>query len=112
MTKAMLTSESISGAPGWLSWLSTNFGPGHDLMVCGFEPCIWLCADSSETGACFGFCLPLSPLLPYLCSVSLCLSKINIKKKLKKGSLSDKSYNLVNWGAIAYSSHQTLLFFF
>ena len=28
--------------------LTLHFGTGHDLMVCGFEPCIGLCADSVE----------------------------------------------------------------
>ena len=32
----------------------------HDLMVCGFEPHVGLCADSSEPGACFGFWVSLS----------------------------------------------------
>ena len=26
----------------------SDFGSGHDLAVCGFEPCVGLCADSSE----------------------------------------------------------------
>ena len=38
----------------WLVWIS-DFGSGHDLVVCGFEPHVGLCADSSEPGACFGF---------------------------------------------------------
>ena len=42
----------------------SDFGSGHDLTVRGFEPHVGLCADSSEPGACFGFC-------------ALCLSKIN-----------------------------------
>ena len=25
-----------------------DFGSGHDLMVRGMEPCVWLCADSVE----------------------------------------------------------------
>ena len=36
---------------GSVSWAS-SFGSGHDLMVCRFEPCIGLYADSSEPGAC------------------------------------------------------------
>ena len=56
---------------------ASNFSSGQDLTVCEFKPCIRLCADSSEPGACFRFCLPLSLPLPNLCSVSLCLSKIN-----------------------------------
>ena len=39
---------------------ASNFGSGHDLTVCGFEPRVGLCADSSEPGACFGFCVSLS----------------------------------------------------
>ena len=49
--------------------------------VCGFEPRVGLCADSSEPGAYFGFCVSLSLRLSHLHSVSLCLSKINVKKK-------------------------------
>ena len=54
----------------------------------GFEPRIRLCADSSEPGACFGFCLSLSLSLSVSLSLSRCpspahaLSKMNkIKKK-------------------------------
>ena len=51
---------ATNGAPGWLSQLSANFGSGHDLSVCEFEPHIRLCDDSSEPGARFGFCVSLS----------------------------------------------------
>ena len=37
--------------------------------VCELEPLTGLCADSSEPGACFELCLPLSLALP--CSHSL-----------------------------------------
>ena len=48
------------GAPGWLSQLSkSHFGSGHDLTACEFEPCAGLCADSSEPGTCFRFCISL-----------------------------------------------------
>ena len=33
---------------------------GHDLAVRELEPRVGLCADSSEAGACFGFCVSLS----------------------------------------------------
>ena len=46
----------LSGSVGWAS----DFGSGHDLAVCEFEPCVGLCADGSEPGACFGFCVSLS----------------------------------------------------
>ena len=39
---------------------AADFGSGHDLVVREFEPCVGLCADSSEPGACFGFSLSLS----------------------------------------------------
>ena len=43
--------------------VESDFGSGHDLVVPEFEPRIRLCADSSEPGACFRFCVPL-PLCP------------------------------------------------
>ena len=54
-------------------------------MVCEFKPRVGLCADSSEPGACFGFCVCVSlsalPLL-ILC-LCLCLSVSKINKHLK-----------------------------
>ena len=38
----------------------SDFGSGHDLAVSEFEPHDGLCADRSEPGACFGFCVSLS----------------------------------------------------
>ena len=74
---------------GSVSWAS-NFSSGHDLMVRGFEPHVGLCADSSEPGACLGFCVSLSlsaPFLLMLCfglSLSLSLKYKYTFKKLKK----------------------------
>ena len=48
-------------------------------MVCEFKPCVRLWGDSPEPGACFRVCVSLSSE-----SVSLCLSKINVKKIKKK----------------------------
>ena len=62
-------SGRLGGSVGW----AADFGSGHDLAVHGFEPRVGLCADSSEPGACFGFCVSLSLTLPHSCSVSLCL---------------------------------------
>ena len=42
---------------------ASDFGSGHDLAVGEFEPRVGLRADSSEPGACFGFCVSLSLLL-------------------------------------------------
>ena len=64
--------------PGFLAhWVKLLTSSGHDVGVREFEPCVGLCADNSEPGACFGFCVSLSLSLPCSCSVSLTLSKIN-----------------------------------
>ena len=60
--------KHVLGAPGWLSQLSS----GHSLAVREFEARDGLCADSSEPGACFGFCVCLSLSAPPL--LALCLS--------------------------------------
>ena len=49
----------------------------------GSSPRVGLCADNSEPGACFRFCVSLSLCPSPACAVSPCLSKINIKKNLK-----------------------------
>ena len=55
----------LPGAPGWLSGISADFGPGHDLTVHGSEHRVELCADSSEPGACLDSVSP-SLSLPHL----------------------------------------------
>ena len=57
-----------------------DLGSGHDLRVCGFEPCSGFCADSR--GSLLGI-LPLSlSFCPSPLMLTLALSKqINIKKK-------------------------------
>ena len=48
------------------------------VTVCGFEPCVTLCADSSELVVCFRFCVSLSlSTLPHSCSLS---QKLTLKK--------------------------------
>ena len=54
-----LKSSTLGGLGGSVGWAS-NFGSGYDLTVRGFEPRVGLCADSSEPGACFGFCASFS----------------------------------------------------
>ena len=63
----------------WGAWeaqsvkrLTLNFGSGHDLTVCGFEPRVGLCADSVEP-AWDSLSLPFS--LPLLLSLSLSINK-------------------------------------
>ena len=65
----------LGGSVGW----ATDFSSGHDLAICEFKPHIRFCADSSEPGTCFGFCVSLSlcPSPTHACSLSV--SEINIK---------------------------------
>ena len=42
----------------WVAQLVEH--PTSAPVVCGFEPRVGLCADGSEPGACFGFCVSLS----------------------------------------------------
>ena len=68
------------GAPGWLSWpvVQPDFGSGHDLEVPETEPCITLCADSTDP-AWDSLSLSLCPSPTHVCF----LSKINKLKKIK-----------------------------
>ena len=77
----------------WGTWVAQfverptlNFSSGHDLTVGEFEPCVRLCADSSDPGASFGFCVSLSLSAPpplMLCpSVSVSVSvSLSLKNK-------------------------------
>ena len=67
----------LGGSVGWAS----GFGSGHDLTVRGFEPHVGLCADSSEPGACFRFCVSLSLCPSPAHALSLSEINKNIKKK-------------------------------
>ena len=58
-------------------------------MVREFKPHVGLCADSSEPGACFGFCVSLSLSAPPPLTLCLSLSlkrRKNVKKIIKKKS--------------------------
>ena len=70
---------------GSVTWAS-DFGSGHDLMVREFEPYVELCADSSEPGACFEFCVSLflSATPPLMLCLSLSLRNKQKKKLAKK----------------------------
>ena len=71
----------LGGSVGWAS----DFGSDHDLTVREFEPRVGLCADSSEPGACFWFCVSLSLCPSPIHALSLSVSKINkmLKNKIK-----------------------------
>ena len=58
--------------------LTLDLGSGQDLTVRGFEPHVGLCADSSEPGTRFGFCVSFSLSAPP--PVVLCLS-LSLKNK-------------------------------
>ena len=65
----------------WGAWVvqSVERPTSAQVMIShfGFQPCVGLCADSSEPGACFGFCVSLSA--PPLLALFLCFSKNKIK---------------------------------
>ena len=64
----LLLMGHLGGSVGW----ACDFGSGHDLAVYEFEPCVGLCADSSDSV----FPSLSAPPLLMLC---LSLSKINVK---------------------------------
>ena len=68
-----------------------TLGSGHDLAVSEFESRVGVCADSSEPGACFRFCVSLCLCPSPAGTLSLCLSlknKQNIEKNKKYDLLS------------------------
>ena len=65
---------------GSVCWAS-DIGFGHDLIGCGLEPHIRLCANSSEPGACFGFCVSLSLCPSPNRALCVCLSLKNKHNK-------------------------------
>ena len=67
----------LGGSVGEVS----DFRSGHDLAVREFEPRVGLCADSSEPGARFQFCVSLSLSAPPPLVLCLSLSKISKYKK-------------------------------
>ena len=70
-TKVRFWMWQVYGAPGRLSWLASNFGSSHDLLVHEFEPRVRLCADSSEPRARFCVSLSLCPSPVHALSLSL-----------------------------------------
>ena len=75
--KGWLLAGRLGGSIGWAS----DFGSGHDHMVCEFEPRIRFCADSLEPAS-----ESVSPSLSAPPQLVLCLSvsqKINKCKKKK-----------------------------
>ena len=83
-SNSSLTGKWMGDLGDSVSWAS-DFSLGHDLKVHEFEPRVGLCADSSEPGACFRFCVSLSVCpSPLIFSLSLCLSlslSLSLKNK-------------------------------
>ena len=73
---------NIPGRLGGSVGEASHFGSGHDLAVREFEPRVGLCADSSEPGACFRFCVSLSLCPSPVHALSLSVSKINKRGRL------------------------------
>ena len=71
----LLLKEWFLGRLGGSVGEASTFSSGRDFMVGGFKPRIRLCADGSEPGACFGFCVFLSLSAPPLLMLCLSLSK-------------------------------------
>ena len=70
-----------------------GFGSGHDLMVCGFEPQVRLCADGMKpTWNSLSPSLSAPPLLTW--SLSLSEIKNKLKKKYENNTL-DMCYVLI-----------------
>ena len=67
----------LQGRLGGSVGSATDYGSGHDLTVREFELQVGFCADSSEPGACFGFCGSLSLCPSPAHALSLSVSKIN-----------------------------------
>ena len=71
----------------WLSRLTLGFssGQGHDLVVCEFEPCMGLWADSAEpVWDSLSVSVSVSVSLPLQCALFLSLKINKLKKKKKK----------------------------
>ena len=60
-----LQEKEKSGVPGRLSQLSVRLQLRSWSHICEFVPQVRLCADSSEPGDCFRFCLPSLSTLTY-----------------------------------------------
>ena len=56
----LLQKNKVWGHLGGSVGQESNFSSGHDLTTHEFEPHIGLCANRSDSGACFGFCVSLS----------------------------------------------------
>ena len=96
-TTHMQQKQRSEGRPGGPVGSASDSSSGHDLTVHEIESHVGLCADGSEPGACFGFCVFLSLCPSPACTHSLSLLKINIKKQIKKPNSSEKADTDNSW---------------
>ena len=82
--KPKIRVDQTEGRLGGSASSVSDFSSGHDLAVHEFKPRMGFCADGSEPGAWFRFCVSLSLPFPRLHSVSRSVSKINKSIKKKK----------------------------
>ena len=75
-----LLNMHIAGAwvAQWIKSPALGFVSGHDLMVHGFESCVFLWANVSEPGACFRRFVSLSLSLPLSCLCVRTLSPLSL----------------------------------
>ena len=95
-----VSKQEVEGRLGGSVREASNFSSGQDLMAPGFKPCIGLCVDSSEPGACFRLCISLSTL-PRSRSLSF---KNKLKKKTNQREVGDalpSKSEMGNWHSIA-----------
>ena len=76
-----------------------HFHSGHDLTFLEFEPHVGLCADSSEPGACFGFCVSLSLWPSSAHALPLSVSKASLQPARRQ--LPPEFY--LRWGCVSQS---------
>ena len=81
---------SVLGHLGASGGQASDCGSGHDLTARGLGPRVGLCADGSEPGACFGFCVSFS-LCPSPSSFSLSKNKKKIKRIVLPGAVDGMS---------------------
>ena len=79
LNTVLIKNEIIEGCPGGSVGEASDFGSGCHLPVHGLEPRVRLCADSSEPGAPFRFCVFLS-----LCPFSAYTTKVIRKQHISK----------------------------
>ena len=77
LENSMEVPQKVKNRGAWVAQSVKRLQPGHDLAVREFEPRVRFWADGSEPGACFQFCVSLSPCPSPVHALSLSVPKIN-----------------------------------